>query len=120
MLSRDEIILKVEVLKRELRTWEKVLQVLDRSGIAERTGTAMRFYQMRPLTSIKMLLREKGPLTQYHLLKILDEGGITTGKKRGLNNPRISIEKTLKNGTLKQVGDMIGLPEWPDEKFSSH
>jgi hypothetical protein len=95
-----------------------VLQVLDRSGIVERTGTAMRFYQMRPLMAIKMVLHEKGPQTQAQLMKELEDGGIAIGNKRGMHNPRISLEKTLRNGSLQQVGDLIGLPEWKEEKFT--
>jgi len=117
MLSRDEVILKVEELKKELKTWQKVLQVLDRSGMAERTGTAMRFYQVRPIIAIKMILRQRGAQTQEALTKEMVDGGITIGKKRSVHNPRVSIEKTLKNGTLKRVGDLIGLPQWGPEMF---
>lgn len=117
MLSRDEIILKLEELKNEVKTYEKVLQVLDRSGLKERTGPAMRFYQARPSSAIKIVLREKGPQTQDQLMKELSDGGIALGRKRGLHNTRIAIEKTLKTGALKKVGDLIGLPDWSDEKF---
>jgi hypothetical protein len=79
----------------------------------------MRFYKVRPQIAIQLVLREKGPQTQECLLKELSDGGIAIGKKRGLNNPRISIEKTLRTGALKKVGDFIGLPEWSDEKFTN-
>jgi hypothetical protein len=117
MLSREEVILRLEELKKELRTYEKVLQVLDRSGLGERTGKPMRFYQARPSSAIKMLLHENGPKTQESLMGELESGGIAIGKKRGMHNTRIAIERTLKTGALKKVGDLIGLPEWSDEKF---
>jgi hypothetical protein len=117
MLSRDEVILKLGELQHELRTWKKVLQVIDRSQIEKRTGTAMRFYGMRPSSAIKMLLRDRGAQTQEWLLQELSDGGINVGKKRGEHNPRIAIEKTLRTGALKKVGNLIGLPEWGDEMF---
>lgn len=117
MLSREEVILRLEELKKELRTYEKVLQVLDRSGLEERTGKTMRFYQARPSLAVKMILRENGPKTQESLMDELKAGGIAIGKKRGMHNTRIAIERTLKTGALKKVGDLIGLPEWSDEKF---
>jgi len=55
--------------------------------------------------------------TQKQLTKDLQAGGIAIGKKRGMHNTRIAIEKTLKTGALKKVGNLIGMPEWPDEKF---
>lgn len=118
MLSREEVILRLEELKREVKTYEKILQVLDRSRLANRTGTGMRFYHSRPSAAIKVVLREKGPQPQEQLMKELQDGGIAVGRKRGLHNTRIAIEKTLKTGALKQIGNLIGLPEWSDEKFS--
>lgn len=120
MLSRDEVIETIEKLKKEMKTWQRVLQVLDRSNMEKRTGSAMRFYQVRPGIAIKMVLREKGPLTQEAIIQELVDGGNTVGKKRDGDKPhnvRLSIEKTLKTGSLVKVGDLIGLPEWPAEKF---
>jgi hypothetical protein len=117
MLSREEVILKIEELKKELKTCEGFLRVLDRNGMGKRTGPEMRFYQARPQTCIVTLLRERGPQTHEQLMKDLQAGGIAIGKKRGMHNPRISIERTLKTGALKKVGNLIGMPEWPDEKF---
>jgi len=118
-LSREEIILRLEELKREVKTYEKILQVLDRSGLKDRTGENMRFYQARPSSAIKVVLRERGPQTQDQLMEALRAGGIALGRKRGLHNTRIAIEKTLKTGALKKVGKLIGLPDWSDEKFRS-
>lgn len=78
----------------------------------------MRFYRARPLAAIKLTLRQFGPLTQEALTQHLIAGGITIGKKRGTHNIRLSIEKTLRNGTLQKVGDLIGLPEWGPEMFN--
>jgi hypothetical protein len=58
-----------------------------------------------------MLSREE------NLMKQLQDGGIAIGKKRGMHNTRIAIERTLKTGALEKVGNLIGMPEWPDEKF---
>jgi hypothetical protein len=117
-MLREDIILKIEELKKETKTYQKLLQIWDKSGLAERTGAAMRFFNARPQTAINVLLREKGPQTQGQLTAELQAGGIAVGKKRGMHNTRISIEKTLKTGALKQVGNLIGLPEWSDEKFN--
>lgn len=117
MLTRDEVILKLEELKAEVKTWEKVLQVLDRSTMAKRTGPAMRFYQSRPYYAMKTVLSENGAQTQEQLMKALSEGGIAIGKKRAMHNTRISLEKTLRTGALKKVGDLIGLPEWDESMF---
>jgi hypothetical protein len=117
LLSRGEIILKLEELKRELNTYQKVLQVLDRSGLEKRTGPAMRFYRARPSAAIKIVLREKGAQPQEDLMKELEDGGIAVGRKRGMHNTRIAIEKTLRTGALKQVNGLVGLPEWSDDMF---
>lgn len=117
-MLREEIILKLEELEKQTKTYKKLLQVWDKSGLEQRTGPAMRFYQARPQTAINTILREKGPQTREQLMAELQAGGIAFGKKRGMHNTRISIEKTLKTGALKRVGDLIGLPEWSDEKFS--
>jgi hypothetical protein len=116
-MVREEIVLKLEALKQETKTYTKLLQVLDRSGLAQRTGPAMRFFQARPQTAINQLLRENGAQTQEQLMRDLEAGGIAIGRKRKMHNPRIAIEKMLKTGALKKVGDLIGLPEWSDEKF---
>jgi len=94
-----------------------VYRALQERNLAKRTGPTMIFYRVRPLTAIKMTLRQGGPQTQEALTQRLIEGGITIGKKRAEHNIRISIEKTLRNGTLKQVGGLLGLPEWSDDKF---
>lgn len=117
MVSRDEVILKLEELKADVKTWEKVLQVLDRNALSKRTGPAMRFYKARPFYAMRAILSEKGAQTQEELMKILGDGGIAIGKKRGIHNTRISLEKTLRTGALKKVGDLIGLPEWDESMF---
>jgi hypothetical protein len=117
-MLREDIILKIEELKEQTKTYKKLLQVWDKGDLAERTGPTMRFFNARPQTAINALLREKGPQTQGQLTAELQAGGIAVGKKRGMHNTRISIEKTLKTGALKQVGNLIGLPEWSDEKFN--
>jgi hypothetical protein len=116
-MLREDIILKIEELENQTKTYKKLLQVWDKSGLEQRTGTAMRFYQARPSSAVKMVLREKGSQTQENLMKELKAGGRFLGKKRGMHNSRIAIERTLKTGTLKQVGNLIGLPEWSDDKF---
>jgi hypothetical protein len=118
MLTRDEILLKLEESEREVKTWKKILQVLDRSKLLDQTGANMRFSRVRPQVAIKMVLNEKGPQTQEALMRALESGGIALGKKRGLHNSRISIEKTLRTGALQQFGDLIGLPEWSEDKFT--
>lgn len=117
VINRNEIILEIERLKEELKSLRKVLQVIDRSSLGGRTGTEMRFYQVRPLTAIKLILRERGPQAREALMQELIGGGAIVGKKRANSNIRISIEKTLKNGTLRELNGLIGLPEWPEDMF---
>lgn len=119
MIKREEVIQMLEESKKEVKALEKVLQALDRSGLEKRTGSAMRFYQVRPSTAIKILLREGGPDTQEALTQKLIDGGVIEGKKRTIHNIRLSFEKVLENGTLKKVGDLIGLPQWGPEKFKT-
>ncbi len=116
-MVREELVLKLEELKKETKTYKKLLEVLDRSGLAQRTGPEMRFFKARPQIAIEALLREKGPQTQEQLMKDLEAGGIALGRVRKMHNSRIGIEKMLRNGSLKKVGDLIGLPEWSEEKF---
>jgi hypothetical protein len=117
--SRDEIVLHISYLKREIHALTKALQAYDRVISSSISSPSMRFYQKRPLVAIKQVLSEKGPLTQATLTKELVEGGAIVGKKRAESNIRISIEKTLRTGALKQIGNLIGLPEWSDEKFKT-
>jgi hypothetical protein len=117
-MLREDIILKLEELERQTKTYKKLLQVWDKSGLEQRTGPAMRFYQARPSSAVKMILREKGPQTPENLMKELQAGGIAIGRKRGMHNTRIAMERTLKTGALKQVGNLIGLPDWSEEKFT--
>ena len=117
MMTKEETILEIERLKRELRIAEKVLRIIEDSSVAKQTGAAMRFYRARPFAATKMLLRENGPQTQEALTEQLIAGGIITGKKRAVHNIRLSFEKTLRNGSLQKVGDLIGLPEWGQEMY---
>jgi hypothetical protein len=115
---RSEIIRKIEDLKTQIKSYEAALQALDRNSLAKLSGPEMRFYQMRPLDAIRMVLRESGKaLAQEELINFLLEGGAATGKKRGRHNIRISIEMTLETGSLKQVNGLIGLPEWDAAMF---
>lgn len=118
--SRDEIVLHISYLEREIHAWTKALQAYDHIISPNLSSPAMLFYQMRPLVAIKQVLNEKGPLTQAALIKELVEGGATIGKKRAESNIRISIEKTLGTGALKKIGNLIGLPIWPDETFRTN
>jgi hypothetical protein len=47
----------------------------------------------------------------------MEAGGIAVGRVRGMHNARLGIEKMLKTGALKKVGDLIGRPEWSNDKF---
>jgi hypothetical protein len=67
-MLREDIILKIEELKEQTKTYQRLLQLWDKSGLAERTGPAMRFFNARPQTAINALLREKGPQTQEQLM----------------------------------------------------
>lgn len=116
-MLREELVLKLEESKQATKTYQKLLEVLDRSVLSQRTGPSMRFFKVRPQVAIDILLGEKGPQTQEQLMKDLEAGGIAVGRKRGMNNPRLGIEKLLRNGSLKQVGDLIGKPEWSDLMF---
>ena len=124
-MVREQLILKLEELdkklgelEKEAKTYRKMLQILDRSH-GDCTGPAMRFFHARPQTAIESVLREKGPQTQEQLMNELQAGSIAVDRKRGMHNTRISIEKTLKTGALKRVGELIGLPEWSDDKFQN-
>jgi len=78
-MLREDIVLKIDELKKETKTYQKLLQIWDKSGLAERTGPAMRFFNARQ-TAINALLRKEGPQTQEQLRA-----------KRGMHNTRISI-----------------------------
>jgi hypothetical protein len=51
-MLREDIILKIEELENQTKTYKKLLQVWDKSGLEQRTGTAMRFYQARPSSAV--------------------------------------------------------------------
>jgi hypothetical protein len=117
---RSEIIRKIEDLKAEVRSYEAALLALDRSGMAKTSGPDVRFYQQRPLDAIRVVLRESGhALSQEELTNRLLAGGAAVGKKRGKHNIRISIEMTLASGKLKQIGELLGLPEWDEAMFTA-
>jgi hypothetical protein len=120
MIDRAKLITHIEKLRSELKKTERKLRVVDLGAMEKRTGVARRFYNVRPSTAIKKVLREKGALTQAEITKELIDGGNTMGKKRDANRPnniRISFEMQMKTGALKQVGQLIGLPGWSKDKF---
>ena len=117
---RSKIIRKICEMKQELKAYEAALRAFDEARTVTTAGPEMRFYRMRPLDSARIVLREAGrALGQRELTDAIIAGGAIVGKKRGESNIRISIEMTLANGKLKEIGGRLGLPDWDESMFAA-
>ncbi len=117
---KEEIDRVAGPLVRDLKRYEATMAFFDGQVVPSRAPEE-RFVAMTPRRAIRIVLSEAGRgMAQEEITKILVDGGVTKGKKRDAkqpNNVRIAFERLLKNGSLKQVGNLIGLPDWGDDKF---
>jgi hypothetical protein len=89
----------------ELSTLTEALRALELNALDE---SDRRFYKMRPLDAIRIVLAENGGhMDRDALEKVIKVGGISIGKKRSDANVRISFERNLANGNLVETNGQI-------------
>lgn len=95
---KESIRQEISVLERQLKARKKSLLELE---IADRPHEEVRFFMMRPLKAIYILLEENGgKMKRDDLLAALKFGGIDLGRKRKGHNSRISLDLSIANGNL--------------------
>lgn len=115
----------IELFDRKIAEAEQALAGLKHARTVylkrevQRAGQAStRFYRWAPIDAIKLTLEERGvAMSQTELHQILVDGGITIDRARGEGNIRLSFKESLKLGRLVEKNEVIGLPEWGDDKF---
>ena len=120
MDSRDVLKLEIERLEGQLRPLKEAYAELNRLAAVEAMrdvpeGPDTKYANMRPLIAIQSILKEHGkPMRKAELAKLLEEGGISYGKKRAGVNVEMGIRVAVGAGSLTMTGkdELIGLPEW--------
>jgi hypothetical protein len=117
----------VKALEREIRELEEQLE-RRRTALAELTGTpiATDVYSQRKRFSPPMRAHRAAyiyleemdkAVSQKQIIDALEAEGACDGKKRGRHNVRISLEKSIENGTFLLKNGLIGLAGWSEDKF---
>lgn len=114
--SIDVLTAEIAELERQLSIKKAALKGLKKLGDAPVNRSQFPYYDMSPKEAIILLFRKTGlPLTEESIVAALVAGGNTIGKKRGVRNVEIGIEKNLEVGNLSRIGDLIGLPIWVED-----
>ena len=72
----------------------------------------MRFFDSRPLDAARKILEEnRGRMGREEVIRLMVDGGLTHGKKRGMANIQISLDLNIENGNLLQKGKFLELPK---------
>ena len=84
---------------------------------------AFRFWGMDTIDAAVEILDECGPLTRDHLLYLLKAGGIYMLGGQSYGDADSDLKRSIgyyvaRNLRIKEVNGLIGLAEWPDDKFS--
>lgn len=96
------------------------------SGGVEATVDPQRYKALNPEPAAALFFSSSRarPLTKEELVDELMDGNVKTNApktepkaKRG--NVKRSIEQQMATGKIKVVGDKLGHPDWPDEKFNT-
>lgn len=117
LVSLDEEIAQVEKKLRLLKAARENLKQSQAISLAESMSRAnspeTRFFDMRPLDAIRLVLAEHGkPMIKSELKKILIDGGIAIGKKRAQHNVDLSIKVNVEKKNLTRSGK----GKYPDDK----
>lgn len=140
-LAADEVALLRQMLE-DAETFLAKLQTLQSAGtgsvsVMRPSSGPFRYANMKVRDAILQFIETSGlPHTRQEIIKEVLEGGVMAGKQpRGgieasidfsldffLMPPAEKRKKTSRHvkdlkPKLRQVGELIGLAEWPDEKF---
>jgi hypothetical protein len=119
--SREGLRKLIEELEEQLRPLKKTLATLDRLAATRDIPLSeeSKYAGQRPVNVARDILKERGEkIPEDELKKILVDGGITAGKKRGLHNVNVGFRIAYKAGTLTVEGKnkLVGLPEWTKKR----
>lgn len=111
---------RIERLERELAVLKKTEQGLLALESGEPSmGLSGSFVNLSPYDAICQFLRREGkPQTRATIIRAVIEGGAKLGthKEKSINQ---SISTNLGLNKLKEANGLVGLVEWPDEKFQA-
>ena len=109
---------QIERLEQELTAWK----TLEQSLVAIKTGEAAMglkglFQNMKPIEAICAFLKRQGkPQTRFVIIHAVIAGEARLGKNKEKSiNQSISTNVGLKK--LKESNRLVGMTQWPDEKF---
>lgn len=109
---------KIEYLEQELNVWKTTEQSLLAVKSGEATmGLQGLFVNMNKFEAICSFLKREGkPRDRGVIIQAVIEGGAQLGdyKEKSINQ---SISTNVGLNKLKEINGLIGLPQWPDEKF---
>jgi hypothetical protein len=102
---------QILALEKQIEARQAALRTLQKSE-GESGSPHLRFYMMRPIDAIRLLLVEHGgKMKREDAYKELLQGGIALDRKRRGANVRISFDKNVALGNLIALpDDYIALP----------
>jgi hypothetical protein len=103
---RDAAARRLRELDDEIRDVEAYLLSLKRQR-AIAAGASLTYSGMRIKNAIYMFLDEKGPQTRDSIISQLNSGGVSAGKRQAESQVGKSIDRLLRAGKLRKVGDKI-------------
>lgn len=112
---RESLIRKIDDVQGHLGALRNALKAYDKAkhgAVESRTAADTRFANMTPTyRAIEIVLRESGgKMTRADLMTSLIDGGAMIGRKRGVHNLRLSIDKNIELGKIFQRGESVEIP----------
>lgn len=111
---------QIERLEYELAVWKSTEQGLLAAKAGEAAmGLRGLFQNMPPYDAICSFLKREGkPQTRFVIIQAVIEGGARLGarKEKSVNQ---SISTNVNLGKLKEISGLVGLTQWPDDKFET-
>jgi hypothetical protein len=109
---------QIERLTQELAVWKNTEQGLLAVKAGEAAlGLKDLFQNMAPYDAICAFLKREGrPQPREVIIRAVIEGGASLGvhKEKSINQ---SISTNVKLSKLKEKNGLVGMTQWPDDKF---
>ena len=117
--AKEVLQAEIEMLAQQIKARKRALIALEVADLP--VGVNRRFFGVRPLIAMRTVFQEIGPrIPREEMERILMEGGIAIGRKRGYHNVRISIDLCLLNGALRMEDGYLMDNHAADAKIAPH